>query len=99
MDAAIRKAEAKSHTIRRSCSFLMCCALLILLSQCVTNGDFNRLRWGMTKQEVLATIGEPDETSRVHGTESWHYEYLQPFAGAQRRQLDFGPHGTLVGWR
>jgi hypothetical protein len=84
---------------RRTSSILLCLTLVILLSQCVTNGHFNRLRVGMTKQQVLATVGEPDETSRFLNNESWHYKYLQPFEGPQSRQLKFGPQGTLVGWR
>ena len=100
MDVTAHRAQVPVHgKPRRVRAILFCLTLVSLLSQCVTNGDFNRLRAGMTKQEVLATVGEPDQTSRSMGTESWTYRYMQPFEGHQIRTLDFGSHGGLVGWR
>jgi len=64
----------------------------------VLNSDFNRLRIGMTKQEVLQTVGEPNQTSTSFGEMVWHYEYVQPFDGSKSRRLSFGGDGRLRGW-
>ena len=69
-----------------------------VLTSCVTNSDFNRLHAGMTKQDVLETVGAPDKTSVDYRGEVWEYEYLQPFKGSQHRELRFAGSGRLQGW-
>lgn len=55
--------------------------LLLVLAGCATTTQMNRVSTGMTKQEVIATLGTPESTSAQGGIEYLRYTFLKPFHG------------------
>lgn len=48
---------------------------LILLTGCATASKMNRVSVGMTKQEVIRAVGNPNSTSAHGGTEYMAYKF------------------------
>lgn len=65
-------------------------------SQVLTEANFNTIRRGMGRDEVLAAIGHPGETSRIGWQDQtvWSYRYESPFC--QWFQVGIGPAGQVV---
>jgi hypothetical protein len=58
-----------------------------------TPSSWQRLRRGMSRYEVMATLGEPGKVVIYDGFERWEYP---DFRGGR---LNFDDRGALVGWR
>jgi outer membrane protein assembly factor BamE (lipoprotein component of BamABCDE complex) len=56
---------------------------LLALAGCATTTRMNSVAVGMTKQEVITTLGTPDSTSANVGVEYLRYTFLKPFHGPQ----------------
>lgn len=65
-------------------------------SQVLTEPNFNAIRRGMARDEVLAAIGRPGETSRIGWQDRtlWSYRYETPFC--QWFQVGLSPSGQVV---
>lgn len=65
-------------------------------SQVLTEANFNAIRRGMGRDEVLAAIGHPGETSRIGWQDQtvWSYRYETPFC--QWFQIGISPSGQVV---
>lgn len=65
-------------------------------SQVLTESNFNAIRRGMGRDEVLAAIGRPGETSRIawQNQTVWSYRYETPFC--QWFQIGLDPAGRVV---
>lgn len=77
-----------SRTTNNAMGIVLCIAIwgLIGLIYAWTHGDgantatlsrdqFTRLVYGKNKQEVIAAVGKPDETSETAGIPHWTYSY------------------------
>lgn len=53
----------------------------IVLAGCATAGRMNNLSVGMSKADVIATMGNPSDTSSQGRTEYLRYHLLQPGVG------------------
>lgn len=65
-------------------------------AQVLTESNFNAIRAGMSRDEVLAAIGHPGETSRLgwQNRMLWSYRYETPFC--QWFQVGVDPAGKVV---
>ncbi len=65
--------------------------LVLLVSGCQTPRykEFESVRGGMTKGEVLAAVGGPDRTQRWHGRDRWEYTLYGHPEGDIVREVHF----------
>ncbi|WP_280154740.1 hypothetical protein [Piscinibacter sp. XHJ-5] len=64
--------------------------------QVLTEGRFDQLRAGMSRDELLAAVGHPSEVTRLpwQRQELWSYRYETPFC--RWFQLALDPAGSVV---
>lgn len=69
---------------------------LVRTTQVLTEANFNAIRPGMSRDEVLLAIGRPGETSRLDRQNQtvWSYRYETPFC--QWFQIGMDPAGRVV---
>jgi hypothetical protein len=65
------KSSRKGNIMKKITVLLIC--LVLLMSACATAKRMNSLSLGMTKQEVIAIMGNPISTSANEGKEYYRY--------------------------
>lgn len=63
--------------------------LLVVGCQTARYKEFETVRGGMTKGEVLAAVGGPDRTQRWHGRDRWEYTLYGHPEGDIVREVHF----------
>jgi hypothetical protein len=87
--------------------FLAILAACLILGACAaheasqrrSDAMFDRIRAGMTREEVGALTGPPDNTMPfpLSGNTSWGYYYWDRFGYYVEFSVTFGPNGLVAG--
>ena len=64
--------------MRRSIAFLLLTASILAGCQTARWRDFDKIKTGMNKAEVLDLVGGPDRTRRWQGKDRWTYVFKKP---------------------
>lgn len=86
-------------------SIVVFLALLVVLIGCATTGQFIKLELGMTKSQVLATVGDPDvargsiRNKYDQLIEVWeYYRFVSNWSPEKKRMWVYLCDGKLVQW-
>jgi outer membrane protein assembly factor BamE (lipoprotein component of BamABCDE complex) len=63
-----------------------------------TDATFAQVQQGMTRDDVMAITGRPDNTMPFpnSGTDSWGYYYWDTFGYYCEQSITFGPDGRVI---
>jgi hypothetical protein len=85
---------------------LLAAAALLVVNACVvapgpprrTDATFAQVEQGMTRDEVMAIAGPPDNTMPfpMSRTDSWGYFYWDDFGYFCEQSVTFGPDGLVL---
>ena len=66
--------------------------------QVLTDGTFNAIRPGLTREDVLERIGPPGETMQfsLSGNTAWDYRYMDTWGYLSVFSVTFDPNGIVV---
>ncbi|MNJ93419.1 Outer membrane protein assembly factor BamE [compost metagenome] len=71
----------------------------LLLSACQTSmvKQFDRLKPGMEKDDVLDLMGSPDQTQRFHGKDRWYYVFYDKRTRFEKEVHFFKGNAIYIG--
>lgn len=62
-------------SVRNICCVSMLVIALVLISACATSSKINKVSLGMTKEQVIDKLGDPDATKAMNNQETLVYFY------------------------